>query len=113
MGLDFIGSDVHFSYSGFHFFRIELAKSIGIDLEKMEGFGGNISFDTVNDGIKDFLNHSDCDGYLNPSQMKQIIPRLREIVNTWEDSDWEKERALKLANDMEKLVKEKKKLKFC
>ena len=115
MGLDFIGSNAHFSYSGFYSFRAKLAESIGIpNLRDMEGFDGDISWDTVKDDISLLINHSDCDGNLSPAKMKKIYPRLKAIAETWNDDiSWDKERSFQLADDMERLVKQKKYLKFC
>lgn len=61
MGADFNLCDAHLAYSGFHRFREKLAKEICIDLNLMDGFGGNIRLETINDDIKLLLNHSDCD----------------------------------------------------
>lgn len=40
MGLDFTHCEAHWSYSGFMVFRRKLAKAIGVDLNRMEGFVG-------------------------------------------------------------------------
>ena len=107
MGLDFSGSDAHWSYGGFNNFSHRLAKEIGIDLSSMEGFGflegkpGTIPWSTVDDDIKDLLDHSDCDGYLTPEQCEVIAPRLRELVKDWPCSDYDYQQALLLADGME------------
>lgn len=112
MGLDFNHSDAHWSYSGFNEFREELCKSIGIDWNNMDGIGGkNISWATVNDAIKPLLNHSDCDGELTVAEMKQVSPRLREIVRNWPD-DYDKEQALILCDDMDNCIKHNQILEF-
>lgn len=120
MGLDFIGSDAHFSYSGFHAFRQKVASSVGINLSKMYGFqamnksnDGQIPWDGVKDDIKIFLNHSDCEGILTPTECKKAGKRLKEIVSTWEDGDWDKENGLQLAKDMLKCAKVGMNLEFC
>jgi hypothetical protein len=69
MGLDFSNNDAHWSYGGFHRFRSRLGNEIGIALDRMQGFGGDVSWDSVHDAIKDLLNHSDCEDQLSPHQM--------------------------------------------
>jgi hypothetical protein len=112
MGLDFAGSEAHWSYSGFNRFRRKLAQMINMNLDAMEGYGGNTSWDTITDDIKDFLNHSDCEGHLTPKQCRVIAPRLKELVKDWPDEDYDKITALILANDMLELVKKKRYLRF-
>ncbi|MFJ7916106.1 MULTISPECIES: hypothetical protein [unclassified Lysinibacillus] len=99
MGLDFSHTDARWSYSGFGNFRKRLAEQIGMDLDNMEGFGGNVPFHIYQDDIIPLLDHSDCDGELTPDECKQVAPRLRELVSGWEDYD--KLNALKLADGME------------
>lgn len=117
MGLDFDGSDAHWSYSGFHYFRKCLAADIGIKLEEMQGFGGSKSWDEVNDPIKILLYHSDCDGELAAEECEQIYPRLLEIVEKWEDDDEDmsdnKEQGILLAKGMKKCAEKGKPLIFC
>lgn len=50
------------SYGGFHEFRVLLAESVGINLSKMQGFGGSGDWD--GEPFEELLFHSDCDGYL-------------------------------------------------
>ena len=114
MGLDFDGSEASWSYSGFHTFRSKLSESSGLGkLEEYEGFGGTKKWDDVNDDIKYLLHHSDCDGCLTVTQMKKIVPRLRAIVNDWDENYYDKGRALQFADDMETCISNKKKIVFC
>lgn len=115
MGISFRASgksiDASWSYSGFSSFRSRLAEKIGIDLNSMEGFGRfdkspRKSWDTINDPIKPFLNHSDCDGELSPEECKSIASRLRELVKAWHEDDYDKVNALKLADAMDLCVQE-------
>ena len=92
--------DLHWSYHGFHYFRKKLAKEIGIELDNMEGFGGGIPWDKINDSIKKLINHSDCDGYLSPDDCRIIYPRLLELVKNWNNDDYDKIKAIKLAEAM-------------
>jgi len=97
------------SYSGFNRFRERIAKSIGINLHKMEGFSevewdkntpweiyikaveadrkaGKISWDTVTDPIKSLLCHSDCDGEIPAEECAAIADRLEEIIKDWDET---------------------------
>jgi len=104
MGIDFSHTEAHWSYSGFMNFRRRIAQEIEIDLDMMEGFGGDIPFDSVNDPIMPLLNHSDCEGELTPKECGIVAPRLRELVSTWDDEDYDKRHALYLAEGMDEAV---------
>src|SRR5665648_1219897 len=78
MGLDFSHSNAHWSYSGFYDFRRRLAQEINVDLEMMDGFGGDIPFDLIKDSIEPLLNHSDCGGGLTPSAVSYTHLRAHE-----------------------------------
>jgi hypothetical protein len=116
MGLNFREStnysDAAWSYSGFGEFRRKLAKEIGIDLDKMIGFGGKTKWNTVNNPIKYLLNHSDCDGHITALRCSLIAPRLKELIDKWDDTDYDKRAAIILANDMIKCANDNKNLEF-
>jgi hypothetical protein len=113
MGLDFSHTDARWSYSGFHYFRIRLAKEIGIDLESMAGFDGKTEWPSATkDPIIWLLSHSDCDGHITPKRCAKIAPRLRELVSKWPD-EYDKQRALMLADGMESAAAANEKLIFC
>lgn len=111
MGLDFSHTDARWSYGGFNNFRRRLANEIGMNLDDMEGFDGNIPFHIYQDDIIPLLNHSDCDGELTPDECKQVAPRLRELVSGWED-DYDKSKALDLADGMELAANQGQPLEF-
>ena len=104
MGIDFSHDEAHWSYSGFHDFRRRLAQEIEVDLGMMDGFGGDIPFDSVKDSIEPLLNHSDCEGGLTPEECAKAAPRLRELVSKWPDDDYDKRNALMLAKGMEEAL---------
>lgn len=104
MGLDFSHTDVRWSYTGFSIFRKKLAKQIGMDLDKMVGFGGDIPFANFKDDIIPLLDHSDCEGELTVQECKKVAPRLKELISNWEDDDFDKIRAIELAEGMEKAI---------
>lgn len=113
MGIDFNYGNAQWSYGGFSRFREKLAKEIKLNLNEMKGFGGDKDWPSVNEEpIVHLLNHSDCDGYLTPDQCKQIIPRLKELVKDWYEEDFDKGRALLLAEGMEEAVTENQNLEF-
>lgn len=99
MGLDFSHCDARWSYGGFAQFRRKLASEIGIDLDKMKDFGGEVPFSDYEDDIIPLLNHSDCDGELTVVECKKVAPRLEELVSTWEDG-YDKRKAIDLAKGM-------------
>lgn len=112
MGLNFRHSNVCWGYSGFNLFRERLASEIGIDLRKMEGFGGGGSWVNIIDPIVPFLNHSDCEGELTPSECLSVAPRLRQLIANWPNDDRDKSRASELADDMERFAKDGQPLVF-
>ena len=113
MGLDFSHDKAHWSYSGFDVFRHRIAQEIQIDLDMMDGFGGDIPLDSIKDSIEPLLNHSDCDGGLTPDVCSKVAPRLRELVSSWDDDDYDKKHALLLAEGMEEAIAEDEIFEFC
>lgn len=120
MGIAFSHCEASWSYSGFHSFRRRLAGAVAIELMKMEGFsenGNGNSWKAIVDPIVDLLHHSDCDGILTPEQCKKIAPRLRQIVECWDDTridiGYDKRQALELAEGMEKAASLNENLIFC
>ncbi len=75
-------NDPHWSYGGFDRFRRHIAKSIGIDLDIMQGFGGDRSWEDKNP-VEMLLNHSDCDGELSSKECQEIAPELEKIILAW------------------------------
>ena len=119
MGIDFcVGEDhqaceAHWSYIGFMRFRKDLAREILLDLESFDNFGGERSWEDVDDPITKLLNHSDCDGDISAEDCKVVAPRLRELVAAWDDSDHDKINALKLADGIDLAAKRGVRLEFC
>lgn len=124
MGLDFRAKGYdkswvgpHWDYSGFHRFRQRLAEEIGVPLLQMEGFRSDgqegLPWSAVNDPLRPLLNHSDCDGYLRPSQCERVAPRLREIVTRWPEDDYDRQHGLMLVDMMEHCARARTRLVFC
>ncbi len=125
MGLDLYLRDgehvARWSYGGFNRFRTRLALAVGIELQKMDGFDGQVtdtgsktfgSWEDIDDALVPFLHHSDCDGTLSPTECAKIAPRLLEIVTAWpgsaeypsDDYDYDKAMALQLVDGMNRAV---------
>lgn len=101
MGLDFTHCEAHWSYSDFHDFRRKLAACIGLNLDDMEGFGGEIPFKNYQDDIIPLLEQPDSDSYLSPDVCQTVATRLRQLIHHWPDDDIDKMNALYLAEGME------------
>ncbi|MCK9570870.1 hypothetical protein M0R72_18110 [Candidatus Pacearchaeota archaeon] len=91
MGLDFhieSNKELHagWSYSGFMKYRRKLANEIGLVLNDMIGFGGDEEWpDAKDEPLVHLLDHSDCDGELTADQCRELLPRLKEIVDEWKE----------------------------
>ena len=48
-----------------------------------------LTWEEVNTPLAPLLHHSDCDGSMTPEECAQVEPRLREIIEQWEDNDRE------------------------
>jgi hypothetical protein len=132
MGLGFYVKDYDckcsFSYSGFNEFRKKIARSIGIDLEEMQGFikqhpddpefikAGWRDWEDIKSPIKHLLNHSDCDGKISHSSCMLMSTILKSIVYNWEivdGYDYDKVKGFALVEAMEHCAHFKKDLEFC
>jgi len=88
---------------------VRLAAVIGLDLNKMVGFGGR-HHGPVGDlpwpsaeklPLVYLLHHSDCDGELTPEQCRAVAPALRKAVEQWPEDDWDRRKFLQLADGMD------------
>lgn len=113
MGLDFDKSDARWSYGCFMRFRTDLALLIGIVLDDMQGFGGAKEWPAEKDEpLVGLLNHSDCDGELTAKQCAAIGPRLREVAPKL-PSEYDRDTAERLAEDLIACGKKRQKMVFC
>lgn len=112
MGVNFSYCMAHWTYSFFHDFRVKLANEVGIDLNQMEGFGGDHLFSNYQDAIIPLLQHSDCQGELSAEECSRVAPRLREIVASW-NGDPDQPEAWLLAEGMERAAQLNKPFYFC
>jgi hypothetical protein len=90
MGIDFSHTAAQWSYTGFGAFRRALALFEGINLDDMQGFGGDRDWSTVATDLAPLLNHSDCDGEMTPDECRQVAPRLRQVI----EELWPADRAI-------------------
>lgn len=112
MGLDFDNSEAHWSYGGFHRFRTKLAAQMGLEISKMEGFGGITPWpDDV--FCQHFMNHSDCDDDIAYEHCEEIATKLREMVKDWPEDDYDKQQALLLAEGLEYCAEFHENMVFC
>lgn len=113
MGLDFQGSDAHWSYSGFNRFRGRLQSFYGAlnwnELDTIEK--ARAALPTC--PILPLLAHSDCDGELSPEECGQVSPVLRALVAFWPEDDYDRNQAEELCDGMDECVKENTPLIFC
>lgn len=108
MGLVISHSAFYGSYTSFNEWRLEIATRVGIPLKLMEGYYIK-QFDT-DDGIPkeyklnrvlpigwdtlkpnplhELLYHSDCEGYLNYSSLKKMLPKLEELIVNEPKDTW-------------------------
>lgn len=59
------------SYSGFNEWREKLASLVSIELDEMDGFGGNKEWED-NTKFIELLNHSDCEGILTQDECESL-----------------------------------------
>ncbi|ALM29170.1 hypothetical protein AMR71_10810 [Bacillus altitudinis] len=101
MEMDFTHCEAHWSCTNFHDFRCKLAACIGMNLDEMEGFGGDIPFENFTDDIILLLDLSDSDSYLMPEVCQTVAVRLRQLIQNWPGDDMDKMNDLYLAVGME------------
>ncbi|MEW4100061.1 hypothetical protein [Bacillus altitudinis] len=99
--MDFTHCEAHWSCTNFHDFRCKLAACIGMNLDEMEGFGGDIPFENFTDDIILLLDLSDSDSYLMPEVCQTVAVRLRQLIQNWPGDDMDKMNDLYLAVGME------------
>lgn len=78
MGLDTSHDAWHGPYSSFNRWRKDIASQIGIDLDKMYGFGGEIAW--PEHPLTPLLYHSDCDGDINWKDCEAIADALEAVL---------------------------------
>lgn len=88
MGLDTSHDCWHGPYTSFGRWREELAKTVGVDLDAMDGFGGVVSWDSLKpDILHELLHHSDCGGELRAEICGPLADRMEELLPLMSDED--------------------------
>lgn len=104
MGVRFHPGDASWSYGGFADFRRRLASAEGINLLHMQGFGGHEPWELPNGtprtALAPFLNHSDCEGYLDGYDCASVWPRLHEIIGGWPADEYDSRNGYELIKAM-------------
>ncbi|MFF9076235.1 hypothetical protein ACF1A9_28685 [Streptomyces sp. NPDC014872] len=77
------------SYGGFRLFRRGLAAHAGIDLPRMQGFGGDTAWTGVSSPLRHLLNHPDDSGEISADQARELAPVLHDALTALaaEDAD--------------------------
>lgn len=112
MGLDFSHSCAHWAYSGFMRFRDKLTETLGYTCSLRTMYDDGTYMRMKNEPIFPLINHSDCDGELSVEEMQQILPQLKDIIERWEDDDYDKSQALQLIEGMEYAVASNEPMEF-
>ncbi len=111
MGIDFSHCNAHWAYSGFMRFRGRLALDLGYETPLREMYGDGSYTVMKDEPIWPLIDHSDCEDELTVSEMKQILPQLKQLVDAWDD-DFDKPRALELIEGMELAVDDNEPMEF-
>src|ERR1700694_3569260 len=91
MGLDFSHCEAGWAYSAFNEFRQKLEQERR--LKPWREFNGS-------DPIFVLLQHSDCEGFIEPEDCTPLAVRLAELVRGWEPDDGDRYRALMLVKGL-------------
>lgn len=103
---------VDFSYRGFKRFRYAIAEAVNINLDLMQGFGGDTDWIAVNTPLEPFLNHSDSDGELTPDACRKVWPYLKAAVESANLYELDRKKGLALAKAMKDAAQEDCSLEF-
>lgn len=82
------------SYSGYNMWRRSIAKANGFNLDHMDGFGGEISWEEK--PFQLILNHSDFDGGYTLFEIPELLKELNEIKKLNVDDHGQTNKLLKL-----------------
>jgi hypothetical protein len=92
-----------FSYMGDEFidFCRAAAAAIGVDIRRMEGFGGTNTWQSVDDAITPLLGTTHRTGSLPAEQCRSVARRLRQLARGWANGEFAKQVATELSDGME------------
>jgi hypothetical protein len=87
MGVDFSHGDFTMSYGGFRVLLEDLASEAGICLVTMHGFGGDRSWDEIDDPLRPLFTTRDQygGGTVSPYDSLLVKRRIQELATRWSD----------------------------
>lgn len=111
MGLDTTHDCWSGPYHAFMEFRVTIAGACGIDLRRMEGYGGEIRWSSLpRDPICALLHHGDCDGSIPVRDLLPLASRLEEIAPR--TSGWIATAALDFARGCRRAARRREAVRF-
>jgi len=121
MGLATTHNCWHGSYGTFNWFRFNLGKQIGIDLQDYIEYSGNgkKSLNDIHHNLIPLFNHSDCEGILTPDECKKIVKGLNNVLNNYNpdlvnygDADYFKNKLIQFKNGCKKAIEANENVEF-
>lgn len=79
--MEFSHGGAYFGHTHFRDLRRSLAALVGIRIDTMRGFGGDVDWTTVPDPLAPFLSRNDAGGALTPDESRLAAARLREALS--------------------------------
>ncbi|MET7607371.1 hypothetical protein ABZS96_33880 [Streptomyces avermitilis] len=70
-------------------FRRGLAAHAGIDLPRMQGFGGDTAWTSVSSPLRHLLNHPDDSGEISADQARELAPVLHDALTALAAEDFD------------------------
>lgn len=105
MGLDFSHCSAMWSYSGFNEFRDRIMDQLGYRYD-------DLPRTAEQDALCLLLNHSNCEGFLEPTDCSAIADRLYAVVRGWPRDDFDRYEAVELVRGLRKAAQSGERLHF-
>ena len=112
MGVNFSHCSAGWSYIAFNQFRARLVKVIGGYPPLVQLYNENNVEVLSDELIYPLINHSDYEGNLTPEEMTKIILQLEDIIELWDDKDYDKIQAQELIRGMKVAIERNECLEF-
>ena len=99
---------------GFNRFRERLAVILGVQWETLLTNVREAGYPPppYKEPLMYLLFHSDCEGDITWRQCERIAARLREVVASWPEGDYDRDQALKLAEGMGEAFRRHRSIEF-
>src|SRR5262245_22662504 len=78
-----------------------LAAAIRVDLSRMDKFGGELPWRSIDDAVVPLLSQTDRTGSFAPGQCRDIARRLRQLARAWPAGDFARQVALEMSDGLE------------